>query len=75
MAPASWAFLTLTTKPQVPRSTMAILPATAAALVSGEQASVVLRPAASDGSSATTRSPVTPGEVSAGPKTAVPTGV
>src|ERR1700693_2725246 len=50
MAPAFWQFLVLTTKVQVPRSTSAMLPATAAALVRGEQASVVAAPGAAEGS-------------------------
>ena len=53
-APASWAFFTLTMKPQVPRSMRAMLPATAAALVIAEQPSVVLGPAPSAGSRAMT---------------------
>ena len=46
-APAFCAFFTFTAKPQVPRSMMAILPATAAVLVMAEQPSVVDGPAPS----------------------------
>ena len=74
MAPAFCAFLTLTIKPHVPRSISAILPATAEALVMGEQPSVVEGPAPSPGSSASTTSPVTPVSVSGGPKAAAPKG-
>src|SRR5947209_1106966 len=59
-APAFWAFFALTAKPQVPRSTSAMLPATAAALVSGEQPSAVGGPAPSAGSSAITTLAVNP---------------
>src|SRR5918994_179959 len=65
-APAFCAFLTLTVKPHVPRSTTAMLPATSAAFVSGLQASVVDGPASSAGSSAATTSPETPVGVGGG---------
>src|SRR6185503_12948148 len=60
VAPAFWAFFTFTTKPQVPRSTRAILPAIAPALVKGEQASVVVGDPGTAGSSACTTLPVIP---------------
>ncbi len=71
-APAFCAFLTLTTKPQVPRSIRAMLPAIAAALVSGEQPSVVEGPAASAGSRPITTLPVRPAGGGGPPKAAVP---
>src|ERR1700693_256935 len=49
MAPAAWQFLALTTKVQVPRSTSAMLPPMAAALVRGEQARVGGAPEAAEG--------------------------
>src|SRR4051812_48964658 len=61
------------TNPQVPRVTRAMLPATAAPLVSGEHASKVVGPAPSAGSNAATIVPVMPAEVRAEPKAAVPT--
>src|SRR6185295_9697793 len=77
MAPAFWAFLALTTKPQKPRSTTAIFPAMAAALVIGEQPSKAVPPGAggggSIGSMACARTPVTPSAVRAGPNCARPT--
>src|SRR6266545_1541443 len=73
IAPAFWQFLALTTKVHVPRSTSAMFPPTAAALVKGEQASVVAAPAASEGSAAATTWPVTPAAVSWLPNEAVPT--
>ena len=70
MAPAFCAFFTFTAKPQVPRSMMAILPATAAALVMAEQPSVVSGPAASAASSATTHWPLKLAAAAAGPNAA-----
>jgi hypothetical protein len=72
MAPAFWAFFTLTTKPQVPRSMSAMLPATAAALVIAEQPSVVSGPAPSAGSSAATTLPERPAGGGKPPNCAVP---
>src|SRR4029079_757654 len=54
--------------------TSAIRPATAAALVSGEQASVVSGPAKFGGSRACTMFVVIPGAESAAPKLALPMG-
>ena len=71
MAPAFCAFFALTTNPQVPRSTSAILPARE--FVIGEQASVVDGPAASAGSMPRAICPVTPGDDRGGPNCAVPT--
>src|SRR4029077_1171303 len=73
MAPAFWAFLTLTMKPQVPRSISAMLSSTAAALVSGEQPSVVSGPEPSAGSRAWTTLPVMPAVGGDDPNCAVPT--
>src|SRR6476646_1154837 len=73
IAPAFWAFLTLTTKLQLPLSISAILPETAAAFVKALQPSVVDAPAPSDGSIAWTTFAVCPGEDTDGPKAAVPT--
>src|SRR5215213_7765150 len=73
IAPASCTILAFCVKPQVPRSTSAILPATAAALVKAEQASVVAGPAASDASAAATTGPVTPAALIGVPQpTAIP---
>src|SRR5262245_38071809 len=69
-APAFCAFLTLITKPQVPRSTSAILPVKS--LVIGLQPSDVDGPAASAGSVAITTSAVTPAIVSDAPNDAGP---
>ena len=74
IAPASWAFFTLTVKLQSPRSTRATLPAIAAALVIAEQPSVAEGPAVSAASSAPARFPEIPGDASAGPNSAAPTG-
>src|ERR1700709_1833680 len=71
VAPAFWAFFTLTAKPQVPRSRRAILPVRL--VVMAEQPSVVEGPAASAGSRARATVPVTPGAGGKGPKVAVPT--
>src|SRR5882762_2967313 len=73
IAPAFCAFFTFTMNPQVPRVTSAMLPATAPALVRGEQASKVVGPAPSAGSNAATIVPVMPAEERAEPKAAVPT--
>src|SRR5215213_8535730 len=71
-APAFVAFLALTAKPQVPRSTSAMFPATAAALVKAVQPSVVASPAASAGSTAATTEAVTFELAMDGPKDAPP---
>jgi len=71
VAPASWAFFTLTVKPQVPRSIIAIFPATAAALVIAVQPSLVSGPETSAASSAATHWPLKLAEVGAGPNAAV----
>src|SRR5918996_597912 len=70
IAPAFWAFFTLTVKLQEPRSTIAMLPTSSAAFVIGLQPSVVDGPAVSAGSSATTRAPDTPVAVGVGPNAA-----
>src|SRR5687768_14972316 len=72
MAPAFWAFFTLTAKPQTPRSTSEILPAVAAAFTNGVQPFEVDGSAAP--SSARTTSPVIPGPITGGPNVAVPAG-
>ena len=72
-APAFWTFFALRTNAHEPRSTRAILPATAAAFVIVEQASVVEGPAPSEASWAATTWAVTPGFESGSPKSAVPT--
>src|SRR5262245_1209717 len=72
IAPAFWAFFALTAKPQVPRLRKAMLPATAAALVIGEQPSTVDGPAASAASSARTTPPVRPVLVTGAPNCARP---
>ena len=73
MAPAFWAFLTLTVNPQTPRSTSAILPATAAAFVSGVQPFVVDVSGATPSIERRTTSPVDARSPSAaGPKAAPP---
>src|ERR1051325_8611282 len=71
-APAFVAFLALTAKPQVPRSTRAILPATAAAFVKAVQPSVVAGPAAFAASCALITGAVTLTLWMVGPKAAVP---
>src|ERR1700742_5013680 len=73
IAPAACAFRAFTVNPQVPRSTNAILPATAEAFVIAVQPSVVEGPAAFAASVANTKAPLKPGEVSAGPNVARPT--
>ena len=55
IAPAFWAFLALTTNPQVPRCTSAMLPATAAALVNALQPSFAV-PAGASGTAGSTGS-------------------
>src|ERR1700693_1120543 len=72
MAPALWQFRALTTKVQVPRSTSAKLPATAAALVRGEQASVVAAPTLSEGSAGATRQAGRAAAVNCPPNDTVP---
>ena len=57
IAPAACTLRAFSTKSQVPRSTSATFPATSAASVSAEQASVVDGPATSEGSSAATSVP------------------
>src|SRR4051794_10720246 len=71
-APASVALRAFTAKPHVPRSTRAILPATAPGLVNAEQPSVVAVPAGSEGSRAATTAADTFGDPTRGPKAAVP---
>src|SRR5687768_15423720 len=58
VAPAACAFAAFTTKPHVPRSTIAIFPATVAALVNAVQPSVVDGPAAFAASRPTTTLPL-----------------
>src|SRR6266542_95637 len=64
IAPAFWQFLAFKTNVQLPpvgpRSTSAVFPATADAVVSGEQPSVVEGPKELAGSAAATTWPVTP---------------
>src|SRR5919112_2740009 len=72
IAPASVALRALTANPHVPRSTSAILPATAPALVSAEQPSVVAVPASLAGSIAATTAADTFGDPTRGPKAAGP---
>src|SRR5918993_120997 len=72
VAPASWAFLVLIDAAQMPRSTSAILPAMAEALVNGVQPSVVDGPASFASSRPrTTLPPKLPGPA-AGPNDVVP---
>src|SRR6188768_1758213 len=71
-APASVALRALITKPHVPRSTSAILPATSAPLLKAEQPSVVAGPKASAASTAATTPADTFGDPIRGPKAAVP---
>src|SRR3954468_14435526 len=71
-APAAVAFLAFCANPHTPRSTSAIRPATAAALVKGEQPSVEVPPVASTASTAATIGAATLGLPTAGPKAAVP---
>src|SRR5262249_62026449 len=73
MAPAFWAFLTLTTKVQVPRSSSTILPVVCALLVRAVHPSVVEGPAAFAASSPTTMLPVMPDAPIGGPNDAAPT--
>jgi len=68
IAPASWQFFTLTMKPQVPRSTSAMLPADVAGLVSGEQAFERRRTGAVGRIEPATTVPVTPGDEIGGPR-------
>ncbi len=72
-APAFWTFFALRTNAQVPRSTRAMLPATAAAFVIALHASVVDGPGGSAASFATTTGAVTETEDAGAPKSAVPT--
>src|SRR6187431_206243 len=71
MAPASVAVRAFTAKPQSPRSTRAMRPATAPALVSGLQPSVDVPPTSTASTAATTR-PEIVGLLSGGPNAAVP---
>src|SRR3954470_9920243 len=71
IAPASLALRALTAKPQRPRSTRAIRPATAAALVKGLQPSVDVPPTSTASTAAATL-PDTFGLPMVGPKAAVP---
>src|SRR3954453_14813300 len=70
-APASWAFLTFTLNEQVPLSTTAILPFTAAAFAA--DSAVQARPRLGAVSTTGITSAVTPGLLSGGPKLARPT--
>src|SRR4051812_34854104 len=71
MAPASVALRAFTAKPHRPRSTRAIRPATAPALLSGLQPSVDVPPASTASTAATTL-PETFGLPRTGPNAAVP---
>src|SRR5512141_2556473 len=72
-APAFWTFFALSTKAQLPRSTSAIFPASAAGLLIVLQASVSRGPAVSRASVATTTGAVTETDAAGAPKSAVPT--
>ena len=72
MAPAFWAFFTFTANPHVPRSIIAMFPATAAEFVIAEQPSVVSGPAPSAASSARTTLPVVPASGGTEPNCAAP---
>src|SRR5690349_5732730 len=74
VAPAACAFAAFTAKPHEPRSTIAILPATSAALVNAEQPSVVEVPSASDASTPTIAVPAKLPGLTVAPKLAVPYG-
>ncbi len=74
IAPAFWAFFTLTTKLQTPRSISAILPRRLVAIAEQPSVAVDSPPGPSSSASLARRTlPLTPGEVRGAPKVAVPT--